>query len=223
MRRKVAFVLVVAMLVAAMLYYYFSIKFEIGKNDLLEQQIEQQRYGDIYDFYIDQDIVVQQRPFIGAIDSHITFIVVVDFSSESAKQFYNDIVLPLESEYLQTGQARLYHKYIVSRQEYEQKTGRFIYAAAAACTNSISSNKRLFELKGNELPAFIKEQGITSEELDACGQMLYEDMFQTDTYRIYSPSIYIGIDTTKNSVLYGSPTLEQISRRVRQKQIQLGI
>ena len=113
-------------------YYAFAAKFEYARNSYVQEQYKAGNAGGVLDFYFNGDPIIESRRFVGN-DTPVTMIVVTDFLSGASASFFNDLFPQIKEQFIDSGQARLYEKYYITRQEYDQKKGRFIYAVAALC------------------------------------------------------------------------------------------
>jgi len=237
MRKKKKIMVIMMLCILAIGFIAFaavSISINSGKNQLFKSSYEQGDLQGAYSAMFFQSPAIENRPYIGFEDAPLTMIVVIDFKSELSKEFYQEKMGELEQIYINTGQARLYHKYYISREELEDRKGRFIYASASRCYNQLTFNKTiefnqaLFNTPESQIGALAEQFGLprgafTNCMKDSQFQSLYEDMLETEQFTVQSPSIYLGVDGNDNNLLIGNPSLDLIKKRMRLKQIKVGI
>ncbi len=175
---------------------------------------------------VSSDLVLGTRSFLGAREAPITLVVVVDFFSNTSKEDYFATVPFLMREYVESGEARLYHKYYLPEDDYNGKKGRFKYALLASCYDGddrAGFNEALFTAREDELDALAREHHVPEDCLRSVPETLYEDMLETRLFRLLSPSLHIAIDGRDATVLMGIPSPERINQTIRRKQVTLGI
>jgi protein-disulfide isomerase len=235
MRKRITMIIMLCIvLIAFAVYLSFSLKITSDKNQLFKKNYEQGDVQGVYSALFLQSPAIHNRPYIGFENAPLTIIVIVDFQSELSKKFYEEKMPEILNNYINTGQAKLYHKYYISREELEGRKGRFIYASASRCynefafNNTIEFNKALFSTPESSIEALAEEYSIPKEAFISCinnntFQSLYEDMLETDQFSVQSPSIYLGVNGQDNTLLLGNPSTELIQKRMRVKQIKVGI
>jgi hypothetical protein len=231
MKRSHAFLILAALLIAATLYYVLAVRFEYGRNQMLQQNLAQKDYTGIYNFYVANRLVLGNRSAIGNPEAMVTIVAVVDFLSNASRDEYAAAIPEIKRLYLDTGQARLLHKYYLTEEELQQKTGRFKYAAAAICfpasQDAVLFHQALFTTPPDRIEELVREQNLSEPTFSDCeagaAAMLAEDAFETDTFRVMSPSLRIGIQEQDETVLVGNPAFARINRTIREKQVTIGI
>jgi hypothetical protein len=235
MKKRITIIIMLIMvLIAFALYLTFSIKINSGRNQLFKNSYEQGNVQGAYSALFFQSPAIENRPYIGFENAPLTIIVVVDFQSEPSKMFYEEKMPEIMNSYVNTGQAKLYHKYYIPREELEGRKSRFIYASASRCYNEFTFNRTtefneaLFSTPEDSIGALAEAYSIPREAFLKCienntFQSLYEDMLETSQFSIQSPSIYIGVNGQDNSLLLGNPSIGLIQKRMRVKQIKVGI
>ena len=185
----------------------------------------------VLDTYLVTEPRLAHFPFVGEEEAPITLVIVVDPLRKASKEQYTKIV-PFLMKYVETGQARLYHKHYVAEQDFKEKKGRFIYAAAASCyarldgQDHIAWHYGLFKTGPEELDSLATSFGLSEAFADCMHTFppgVYEEMLETRLFRIRSPSIQVGIEGQDPTILYGVPSPTKINRTIRSKQVTFGI
>ena len=227
MKKKIVITALILLFVSAVSYHIFAIKSEINKNVLLEKQYQSGDFSKTYLFYVSQEIVVEDRPAVGT--NPVTMIYVVDFTSQASKEALQNTLNTIQENYGTEKDFTRMYKYLISKEEYQEKSGKYLYAIASQCMlrNQLPDVDQkillLFDLTESEIANMLTEQNLSLNECIKTEDVtLYEDMIQTTTYRMYSPSIYIGVNGRQNTVLYGDPVKEKLLKRIREKQIAIG-
>ena len=252
MKRWALIILACLLLCASILYYLLAARFEYNTNAYVKEQYTKGNTQALYDFYFSGDPLLEARPvFLNAslASPAVTMIVVTDFLSTQNRVFYEQLFPQIRSRFLDPGQAAVYEKYYIPRQEYEQQTGRFMYVVAAFCigqdTNVTPEQFEQFHLQlfllqnatNGTVPSpdtfadIAVRLGIPKYQFLQCidasrkdpPRAIYEDMLETDLFRIESPSLLVGIGGLDNIVLIGIPSMAQVTSAMREKQINLGI
>ena len=223
MRKVYLFLVLFALLGAAVTA--FSLMAELGRADMVSRGASQ---SSLIDYYSGEPLL-DKHPMIGMSEAQLTFIVIIDFQSDDSKNFYQTLMPQLIQEYVNDGEARVYHKYYITEAEYQDKTGRFKYSSAALCYYNLGGD----DIQGFHESLFSRDVEATKEayglgkDFDDClGQdsvELRHDTLESSTFRISSPSLLIGIDGRDNTVLHGTPSMARINRAVRYQQVKLGI
>jgi hypothetical protein len=221
---KRAPLLFILLFVAALLYYGIAFTIEYERAPL-DNRIE------FAERYLDQEAHIVGRSFVGSPEAPITIIYVVDFLSEEGEEHYTQVVEELSETYIAWNQAKLFHKWYVTEEEYEQKRGRFKYAVAASCyklngEDPIGFHRALLNSSEEELPLLTERFGL-DETYNKCLESIpadvTEDMFETRLYRIVGPSMHIGLAEGNYEILQGTPTMARINRSIRTQQVRIGI
>ncbi len=182
---------------------------------------------------------------LGKESAPLTIIIVIDFNSQSAKSFYDDKADWLKTAYADTGEARIYHKFILGRDEVDRKEGRYLYALASLCiaaqgtgADAIGFNKALLATKESHmmleeegLIALAGKSGADQPAFRQCLQHppeksfkeLYIDLLESERFKMWSPSIVIGVDGGDEETIFGDADKEFISKRMKFRQIRVGI
>ena len=167
-------------------------------------------------------------------------ICVLDFNSQLANTFYWEKMEWLRDTYAYNNTARIYHKYIITKDDWQGRKGDFIKALASYChdeqrvNDTLDFNKALFGTKEADGQALMQNMYLLADNFsldkpafDECmnstPKALAEDMVETEKFRIQSPSLIIGVDGKNNEVIFGNPGYETITRRIRLKEIKVGI
>lgn len=228
---KRIFLVLLLLGVGVLLYYGIGAGIDYQRNVQLLAPGEGSLHG-LYDLYLRQNIILRDRAFLGEESAPVTITAIVDFTSESNREYYNEIIPLLEKHYVETGQAKLYHKHYVTREEYVEKRGRFKYARAVACYSEaggaepIAFHQALFAVTEEEIPGLAQEFGL-GEDFTSCLESVpstvYEDMLETRLFRIRSPSLHVGLNEQEYTILTGRQSMAQINQTIRSKQVTLGI
>lgn len=226
----VAFIIIVAL--AAIIYLAAAARIEYMNNPLLRAEFAKKQYSSIYSFYATNNLPADNRSFLGDPKAKVTIVVVVDFSSPASAAAYTAIIPSIMQTYVDTGQAKLYHKYYLLQNEFDGQTGRFIKAAAATCfllaggNDTIAFHQALFNTSPEAIGALASRFNLTPA-FQAClqqpPQSLAEDALETETFRITAPSLRIGVDLQDETILTGEPSTTRIDSTIRTKQITLGL
>jgi hypothetical protein len=229
MRRGYALALLA--FVAVAIYLPVAGWYEYHRSPLLRENLARSDYAAVYDLYTGRLLTGANRSAEGDPATGVTIVAVVDFTSAANKAFYDARMPEIEKMYVETGQARLYHRYYLPQDELEQRKGRFIYAAAATCFSAagghgiVSFNQALFNATPEEVGALAARFNL-SPSFEACladpPRSLAEDSFETERFRISAPSLRIGVELVGETVLVGSPSMDRIGSAVKAKQITLG-
>lgn len=241
-------IMVTAAIMAVTVILIFAIgmigsRIVLGKNALLLDAYTKNNFIGMREALLFQSPDIDGRLFIGKETAPLTIIMVLDFDSPAAKSFYDDNADWLKTSFSDTGEARIYHKFILGRDEVDRKEGRYLYALASRCMTAqegdvISFNKELLAAKNDNL--LLKEEGLialagkTGADQPAFRQCLeqpsndafrelYIDMLESERFKIWSPSITIGVDGGDEETLFGDADKELISQRMRYRQIRVGI
>jgi hypothetical protein len=239
---KVVFLICIIVL-ALIAYTVVTLGIVLNKNTLFKQSYDQKDALGAYKALFSKTPETENRPYLGLQSAPLTIMTVIDFTSSDAKSFYDEKMPEIRKAYVDTGQARLYHKYIITFDELNSRTGRFIYVAASRCynefdfNNTIQFNQALFSLPVNgstyaetQISLFLlagKFQ-IPKESFLQCVnnisfKELYQDASETEDFSLQSPSLHLGVNGQDNIVLYGNPDMETIQKRMRLQQIKVGI
>jgi len=231
-----------AIILAMIIYSVVTLRIVSAKNPLFRQSYEQKDVIGAYDALFNNIPATSNRPYLGLQNAPLTIMIVIDFKSDSARSFYDEKMPEIKKAYVDTGQARLYHKYIITSDELNTRTGRFIYSIASRCYNefdfnrTVDFNMALFrtDMASIDMNSEITlgrladEFQITKESFLQCVKNssfkeLYQDAQETEDLSIQSPSIQLGVNGQDNIVLYGNPSMELIQKRMRLQQIKVGI
>jgi len=234
MKKNIALLIMCIIFLALIIYASFGFRILSNHNELFSNSWEKKDLIGAYNALAFQHPAINSRPWLGLQSAPITIIVVVDYQSEFSKKFYNEKMPDIAKQYVSSGQARLYHKYYIIREELRERKGRFIYASASRCynefafNNTIEFNQALFNTPENDIDALADDFKLPKEEFLKCVresnfQALYEDMIETEEFTIHSPSIYLGVNGGDNTLVIGNPSMELIQKRMRLKQIKVGI
>ncbi|MBN2052269.1 thioredoxin domain-containing protein [Candidatus Woesearchaeota archaeon] len=226
--------LICIIFLALVIYAFAGFGILSNNNILFKDSMEQKDWLTAYRALTFQSPAIEGRPCLGLQSAPLSIIVVVDFKSDFSKQFYNEKMPEIMQQYIKSGQARLYHKYYITKEELIGKKGRFIYASASRCynefafNNTIEFNQALFNTQESNIGILAEEFNIPKEEFLKClsesnFQALSKDMLETEKFDIQSPSIYLGVNGGDNTMLIGNPSIELIQKRMRMKQIKVGI
>jgi len=183
--------------------------------------------GTLLNELIRPQLQLGDRPALGQSDSPLQIVEVVDFNNKASEAQYKALLPFLQKNYLTNGTARLYHKYILTAEEYKQKKGRFKYAAAALClpeqNESVHFHELLFETSEEKLPVITRRYGINLTRcLQTSAKMLRTDMLETKLLRIMAPSIRLSIDGRDETILLGDPSVQRVKKSLRNKEVLLG-
>jgi hypothetical protein len=211
------------------------IKMTYGQNYLFRQSYDAKDWKGIYESISFQSPAIEERPYVGSDKAPLTIIFALDFQSGLAKTFYFEKMEWLKNTYV-NNTARLYHKYIITRDDWQGRKGGFIKALASYChdkqslNDTLDFNKALFDAKveGIEgLYALAENFSLDKAAFNACmnstPKALTEDMVETEKFLLQSPSLIVGVNGQDNDVIYGNPSYETITKRIRLKQIKVGI
>ncbi|KYK25719.1 hypothetical protein AYK26_01750 [Euryarchaeota archaeon SM23-78] len=238
MNKKVITGVIVLLILASIIYYGIVLVLEYNSNLVLKESYENKDFNKMYNFFVLNNPLISDRTYLGGKSSPVTLMVVVDFESDTSKKFYYEKIPRIKELYIDSGQAKLYHKYYITPEEFDTKKGRFIYASAVQCylglggEEIVEFHKTLFETAEKDILALTNSFVISREDFEECMnkninnnpyKVIYEDMLETKMFKIQGPSIHIGIDGRDNTVLFGNPSISLINRSIRQKQIRLGI
>lgn len=217
------------LLVAALVYYGVATTVEMGRNRLLSPDDTSSAYG----LYVSRQPLIAGRPFVGDAEAPITIVLVLDMDGDASAELYAEKMAWIEEKYLDTGEARLYHKYYLPQEEYGTTEDRFIYAAAGSCyalaggEDTIAFHRALFERRPLGFRALAEEHGADGEAFEACiaepPRSLKEDAEETRLFRIRAPALHIGVDGNEAEVLVGNPGWARINQTIRAKQVTIGI
>jgi len=246
-KARVLIVSIIALLAIMVLFAVIAGGIVLRRNNPLLDAYANKDLAGIRDSVLFQSPDIHDRLFIGKEDAPLTIIIIIDFDSASAKDFYENKADWLKSTFADNGEARIYHKFILGRDEVDQKKGRYLYALASRCITAQSSgsdvdvigfNKELLATK--EVPMLLSEEelialagksGADKPIFRQCLQQpskdafreLYIDMLESERFKILSPSIVIGVDGGNEETLFGDADEEFITKRMRFRQIRVGI
>jgi hypothetical protein len=234
MRKSIFGLIIICLLIAPLIYFRIAVKREYDRNSVFQENYLNKDFQEIYRTYVVTKPEITNRAYLGKEKAPLTIIVVVDFASNLSKKFYYEKVPEIIGLYVEPGYARLYHKYHILADEFNEKKGRFIYANAVQCYAELGGkeleefHKGLFNTSEEKIPALADKFGILTKDFTDClekdsFEALYEDMMETRMYRIQGPSVQIGIDERDYTVLFGNPSIVQINKTIRMKQIKIGI
>jgi hypothetical protein len=247
MKRKILYALIGITLGLSAVFLVLSLRYEYQTNTYVHTQIEKKDYQRIYQFYAAADPLINSANMEGNASAPITIITVLDFMNPSSESLYTGVLSEIRKQYVETGQVRLYYKYYLTREEFNEKKGRFIYVAAVRCytslggTNLAAVQRELFSIASVETKGGVSEairnalilalttvNGVDKDHMNSCilnssDESIANDVLEAEQFRIQSPSVHIGIDGQNNIVFVGDPSFNQIHRAIRQKQIALGI
>lgn len=234
MRRGVLAGLIILVMLGVLVYAGIGIWLEYNSNMLTRKAFDERDVRELYAFYIDDAPVYYKRPVWGNSEAPITIIAVIDLASEDNREFYQEMMPLLEAYYINTGEAKLFHRYHLPEEEYVQKKARFIYAKSALCYTQtggddlIGFHGILFDADVPDIPGKAQAFGADKQDFIDCmnGEgipALAEDMRDTELYRMWSPSLQIYLLEDDPTVLPGVSTLDRLNRTIRFKQIRIGI
>jgi hypothetical protein len=230
------FVIITTALILAFLAVYGTIGFNtmMDRNDYVRQSYENKDYKEMFENLAIVTPEISEIGYEGSPSAPLTIIIVHDFTSSESSEFYKTKVPELKAKYVDTNQARIYHKYIITRSEYENKEGRYHEIQAARCFNELSDISSVafhIDIASTGLDNAIANMGIYDiypSEFDDCYnnkyyKSTYIDMVETEQFSILGPSIYLGINGKENTVMYGNPDLDEIYDNMRLKEIRVGL
>jgi hypothetical protein len=253
MRTRFVILSMIALLVLTAVYLFFAIRFEYSSNEYVHARYDAQDTRALADFYVAGTPLLGDRPYVGSSDAAVSMIAVVDFLSPESRTAYRNLLGTLSQNTSRLGSLRLYHKFYLPREDYDEKKGRFIYATAVRCIEQFDSNQTvafilaLMDYLDNESVQIDERNGPSLQDLASLAvsygfaappggqasllaclsssqfESITQDMVETELFRIKSPSIIIGILGKSNTVIVGTPSAERIWRIIRQKQIMIGI
>ncbi|HYD03052.1 MAG TPA: thioredoxin domain-containing protein [Alphaproteobacteria bacterium] len=230
------FVIIASVLIIAFLAIYGVLGFNImmDRNEYLKQGYENKDYKQVFESIAIVTPEISEISYEGNSNAPLTIVIVHDFTSSESGEFYKEKIPELKSRYVDSGQARIYHKYIITRSEFENKEGRYNEIQAARCFNDLTDiNSVAFHLDiiSTGLDNAIANIGIYNierEEFERCYnnkyyKSIYIDMIETEQFSILGPSIYLGINGKENIVMYGNPDIDEIYDSIRLKEIRVGL
>ncbi|HJX05924.1 MAG TPA: thioredoxin domain-containing protein [Candidatus Nanoarchaeia archaeon] len=239
MKKNISVVIIICLLLAPLIYFGIAVKREYDRNSVFQENYLNKDYQAMYNTYLITKPEITNRAYLGNEKAPLTIIVVVDFASDLSKKFYYEKVPEIIGLYVEPGYAKLYHKYPLTQDEFNEKRGRFIYANAVQCYTKLGGkeleefHKELFNITEDntieeKILALSDKFGVLTKEFTDClekesFEALYEDMMETRMYRIQGPSIQLGIGESDYTVLFGNPSISQINKTIRTKQVKIGI
>lgn len=190
----------------------YIVALEASENAYVMERIESQDLRGVYSYYLDYDPITGVRAVHGQPEAPLEAVIVIDLTSSESQEAYEEITAYLQEHYISQGRMKLRHKYLITAQDAQQQTERYLASKAAICAQEelIEAHRAIFA--GNVSEAECDEQ-----------QQLAADISETDTYRIVAPSLHISIAGEDTIILYGNPEPELINQTIRNKEITLGI
>lgn len=234
MKKKAIISIIVLIAIASIIYYLIDFQLELGKNDIAKDNFDQKNYVETFQAISLNSPEISEIKYEGYESAPLSIIFVADLNSRQSNEFYKNIFPELHKKYVQTGQAKLYHKYIISKEELDSKIGVYSKIQAARCFANLSTNSTitfqiiLAQATGNDFSSLAKSQGVDIEEFRTCistkeFKSNYLDMLETEQFIITSPSIYLGVNGGDNTIMHGTPSLENIYKKMRLKEIKVGL
>jgi hypothetical protein len=240
MKRKTIIISVIIILAALIIFFVAAIKINYSQNELFKQSLDSKDLQGMYDSVFFQSPAIGGRPYIGNEKAPLTLISVIDFQAGLDKTFYWEKMQWLKDSYVDNNTARIYYKYIITKDELLGRKGEFIKALASYChdeqrmNDTLDFNNALFDAKEEDGQALIQNIYLFADnfsldkpEFEGCmnstPKALVQDVVETMKFRIRSPSLIIGIDGKDNEEILGNPSYETMTKRIRLKQIKVGI
>lgn len=169
--------------------------------------------------------------FKGDADASITFIVYSGFFCSECRSFYSNTYKYLEENYIRTGKARYYYSPFVTKQDIKGRSIEYNVSRYLYCLDKAGSadywDRYDFFFRASEEEA----KSIVSSSKGVYGTCFEQDAVEglaalqeeNNFFGINSqPALFMGIDRTDNSALYGVPKIDLLKRVIRQKEITLG-
>ncbi len=227
----IALIIAISLITAGAFFY--KIRYE--RNPLVKESglLQAQKfYGP--SVYFNPEI--NSAKYYGSKDAGVTIIAFLDMHSEASKYFMKDIFPRIKEEYIDSGNARYYHKSYISVDGINKKDIDFEYSIALECVKKISPEKYYevyFDLFGygiENMQKILKGHDIPIAEYEGCVASedtlngLYKNAMEIENLGIVGigQRFYIGIAGNDNTVLDGIPGYARFNRTIRQYEIQLG-
>lgn len=180
---------------------------------LLNEYLREGDASSLLNYFVTKNVLLEEKPFYGS--GQISMIVVVDFYSLDSKEFYSKMQSVYSDE-------KLYHKYFMTKEEYESKTGRYLFAIASEC--NIQEGKNIFEynLRLHDLGITGKNADVIPDDCIINSNSIYYDMIESETYRIIAPSLQISIEGQNNENIIGNQDFDKIQKALINTKIRIG-
>ncbi len=207
-------------------FFVYSILSDAQENTYTASLFAERDTQGMFAYYLSGQPLAAQRPVIGNPDAGLSFVIVVDFDNNRVEEFFEDTVRTLYP-LLTRGEAKAIYKYIVSARDMEEKTTRFIKSVSALCVmEQVDDTVRLHQqLLHADSP--LKAVNLTQEEFDSCVKqhqlLLAQDSAETESFRIFSPQLHVGVDFSQSTALTGFFSQQRLQQVIREQQIRMGI
>ena len=237
MKKKLWLALIFIAAIASIVYFSVYFSLELSKNALLKGAYDEKDYSGMAQSVFFKEPDIGQDEYLGANSAPLSIIFALDFESNDATEYFNEAMPQLKEKYVDVGEAKLYFKYVLSRTELNNKSGRYWKVQAGRCflkltkDNVLEYHSAIFKRQDDDLSGFGSDAqalGADGEQFGSCMRdtsftATYADMLDTEDFTIYSPSMYLGIDGSEYNIIYGRPELDYVFKRMRLKEIRVGL
>lgn len=217
--------IVLVALVIGVAWYVLTSGYIERTNPVANAAMERGDYRVLVRSAIGNDLMVEERVWIGAAQAPLVVIVVVDPLNPTSAETLS-VVEEVVGPRIETGAVRVAFKYHVVDGSSDEDQDTFIYAGAARCLeeeeNPLSAVRDL--VLGVTTPETVRER-FGNATFTECVQAraLLEDAFHTRTQRTIAPSVLVGTDTRSTTALYGAPDADNLEEALREYEIRFGI
>lgn len=211
-------------------------KTEFDKRPIIQDKMSVANADYLYDFYVKRTPNIENRLAFGDEHASIIFIAYIDLTAETSVRFFKEFFPALKTDYIESGMVKFYHKNYLLKEDYDQKTPRFVMSKSLLCIKEISPEEYYpyyFDIVGQTpeiIPDLIKKHNIDQAAYSACmdsgsSKELLEDLSEVDNFGMIglNPRIYIGLAGSKNSQFNGIPNYNRVKRIIKSDEVQIGI
>lgn len=224
--------LVIALSIMTTGFFFYKIRY--GSNPSIKESglLQAQKF---YDLSIYFNPEINSANYYGSEGAGVTIIAFLDMHSDASRYFMKEIFPKIREEYIDSGNARYYHKSYISVDSINKQDIDFEYSIALECVKKISAEKYydiyfdLFAGAGDIQETLIKRNISIDRYQDCIGEEdtlneLYKNAMETENLGIagIGQRFYIGIAGGDNTVLDGVPSYAKFNRTIRQYEIQIG-
>jgi hypothetical protein len=215
--------LAVIMLISSITFIAWDLNREIPNEPIFAEKVLEGNYLEAAEFIITKTSPNINKPSVG--EGDILISIGLDWlDKESSLELINTL------DSMGVFKNRIEVKNYLTKQEYDEEKGRFIYALSYSCyIREGGDNPKEFitealESLPNELVKVAANNDISILECLRDGDKgeLRQDMLETETLRLLAPSTQISINGNNPTMIIGIPEIEQFNNRIRNTQIRIG-
>lgn len=204
---------IILLMLLSITFLFFIFMGVNSPEPLLNEFVKTGDTSSLVNYFVAKNVLLEEKPYYG--DGEISMIVVIDFFSLDSKEFYSKI----KSIY---SDQKLYHKYFITKEEYESKSGRYLFAIASECNIQQGKNPFDYNLNLHDLAIAGKKADIPISNCKPNLKGIYYDMIESETYRIIAPSLQISIEGQNDENIVGNQDLDKIQKALINTKIRIG-